>query len=90
MNVVVCREADTNERIGFLQFVHLKCGVQLANRESCMGAPVQVFDMLCDGLLETPKGNRSLGLTQLLGVIPDFVHMPAREEKSALTKDLSI
>src|SRR5215471_7460466 len=99
VNIVFSREANTKKRIDLLQLMHLKCGLRLSNGKSCMQAPIQVFNMFCDGLLETAKGDRGLGLTQLLEVILDLVHIVAsgskqnlcqirlpREEKSTLTK----
>src|SRR5215472_18009858 len=98
MNVVFSREANTQKHIDFFQLKHLKCGFRLANGESCLQALIYVFNMFCDGVLETAKGHRSLGLTQLLEVIFDLVHIAARgskqdcsqarlqrEEESALT-----
>src|SRR5262249_1423174 len=85
--------------IDLLQLMHLKCGLRLSNGESCMQAPIHVFNMFCDGVLETAKGDRGLGLTQLLEIILDLVHTVAsgreqnlcqvrlqQEEKLALTK----
>src|SRR5215831_8507237 len=61
--------------------MHLKCGFRLSNGESCLQALIDVFNMFCDGVLETAKGHRSLGLTQLLEVIFDLVHIAARGSK---------
>src|SRR5262249_24285330 len=79
--------------------MHLKRGLRLSNGKSCMQAPIHVINMFWDGVLETAKGDRGLGLTQLLEVLLDLVHIVAsgskqnlcqirrqREEKSTLTK----
>src|SRR5262249_8308462 len=89
----------TKKRMDFLQLMHLKCGLRLSNGKSCMQAPIHVINMFCDGVLETAKGDRGLGLTQLLEVLLDLVHIVAsgskqnlcqirlqREEQSTLTK----
>jgi hypothetical protein len=98
VKVVFPREANAKKGIDFFQLMHLECGFRLSNGESCVQALIYVFNVFCDGVLETAKGDGSLGLTQLLGVIFDLVHIAARgskqdrcqaclqrEEESALT-----
>src|SRR5215470_1033823 len=84
VNIVFSREANTKKRIDLLPLMHLKCGLRLSNGKSCMQAPIQVFNMFCDGVLETAKGDRGLGLTQLLEVILDLVHIVASGSKQNL------
>jgi hypothetical protein len=49
-----------------------------------MQAPIHVFNMFLDGVLEAAKGNRGLRLTQLLEVILDLVHKCCQWEQAKL------
>jgi len=44
-------------------------------------ALIYVFNVFCDGVLETAKSDRSLGLTELLRVFLDLVHIVAKGSK---------
>jgi hypothetical protein len=54
-----------------------------------MQALIDVLNMFCDSVLETAKSDRGLGLTQLVEVIFDLVHMSPREASKKFVKSAS-
>src|SRR5579864_1560878 len=84
VNIVLSREADAEERVHPLQLMNLKCRLRLSNGESCLQAPIHIFNMLCEGGLETAQGDGSLGLTLLTDVFSDLIHIRPVEAASCL------